>query len=673
MLKQANPRHFFGTEFIGTENGEGKIIRKLLNYYLTNGNDIIDKGEQTNALLEQIEKHAVTNQFLFKNAMEFIFELLNPANAEAEQRRPLGKLRAWFMEMLFLHWNQLARAAIDAHWDNPPNLYAFRNNLLDSMRIAFKAFHESGGQDFTSSQLPGSLMELQYLLTMEIEPDDELMLTSFRSLVNVRTVRAPSVVNALGTEAKIIAEPSRIEDPDLLSAGACVITHTLGALRSDVLPGSFRAALETLLQEQTVLENIKIKEELEQNPTAVSLVPTQARRSQRSLVRLRRGEHFSDQPDEDKYPQFGFSVPELLATVVDEVPIPLRKFTSEALNSVSDYNLRENISNIVDTLDTLGGCSLIKLRGPHGKDSKYEDPEDPELQKMKTGDLKNLSCQGTSNAVYIRDLDKLYYFKYNRAGNGKLTEVVVDYELLLIPVENSGEIDGVIEALQNNPEYRLKPVLFKFRETETDRFLVYGFSKNRVWEIAELHLSEDISKTLNFSGSAQKPDFNRSSEIPLPEDFNQYHDPLLAFDENMRVSDLSYAQPRLLSERRLEEIEKFTNHKPETDPADEKESPESRLPGDLIRVPRTRTVGSLLQGMMRRSELILIINPEIKPQELIPRIEKMDFPAFKNYAAWYDKFRWIAGLLNSQQPVDCLFNFRPNFGWRRLEYFLGRM
>ena len=394
LLKQANPRHFFGTEFIGTKNGEGKIIRKLLNYYLTNGNDIIDKGEQTNALLEQIEKHAVTNQFLFKNAMEFIFELLNPANAEAEQRRPLGKLRAWFMEMLFLHWNQLARAAIDAHWDNPPNLYAFRKNLLDSMRIAFKAFHESGGQDFTSSQLPGSLMELQYLLTMEIEPDDELMLTSFRSLVNVRTVRAPSVVNALGTEAKIIAEPSRIEDPDLLSAGACVITHTLGALRSDVLPGSFRAALETLLQEQTVLENIKIKEELEQNPTAVSLVPTQARRSQRSLVRLRRGEHFSDQPDEDKYPQFGFSVPELLATVVDEVPIPLRKFTSEALNSVSDYNLRENISNIVDTLDTLGGCSLIKLRGPHGKDSKYEDPEDPELQKMKTGDLKNLSCQG---------------------------------------------------------------------------------------------------------------------------------------------------------------------------------------------------------------------------------------------------------------------------------------
>ena len=35
LLKQENPRHFFGTEFIGAENGEGQIIRKLLNYYFT--------------------------------------------------------------------------------------------------------------------------------------------------------------------------------------------------------------------------------------------------------------------------------------------------------------------------------------------------------------------------------------------------------------------------------------------------------------------------------------------------------------------------------------------------------------------------------------------------------------------------------------------------------------
>ena len=656
LLKQGNPRHFFGLEFIGTKNGEGKIIRKLLNYYLTNGNDITDKGEQTNTLLELIEKNAVTNPYLFKYAMEFIFKLLNPANAEeAEQRKPLGKLRAWFMEMLFLHWNQLARAAIDAHWDNPPNLYAFRENLLDFMRITFLAFVESGGQNFTSSQLPGSLMELQYLLTMKIKSGDEVILNSVKSLVNVKTAAALSTV----------AERSQTEDPDLLSAGACVITHTLGALLSDVLPGSFRTALETLLQEQTLLENIKIKEELEQNPIAVSIAPTQARRSQRSLVRLRQGEHFSDQPDEHKYPQLGFSVPELLATVVDEVPIPLQKFNSKALESVSDYNLRENISNIVDTLDTLGGCSLIKLRGPDSKDSRNEDPE---LQKMRTGDLKNLICQGTSNAVYIRDLDKLYYFQYYRAGKGKLTEVVVDYELLLIPIENRGEIGRVIEALQKNPEYRQKPVIFK--ETETDKFLIYGFSENREWKITEIDLTEDISQLLSFSGSAEKPDFSRCSEIQLPEDFKNYHNPLLVFDNSMRVNALSYAQPRLLSERRLEEIEKFTGHRPDSD-EDVKEAPESRLPGDLIRVPRTRTVGSLLQGMMRTRELILIISAEIKPRDSIPKIKNMDFPGFKNYAAWYNKFRWIAGLLNPQQPVDCLFDFRPNFAWRGLSIFWG--
>ena len=76
---------------------------------------------------------------------------------------------------------------------------------------------------------------------------------------------------------------------------------------------------------------------------------------------------------------------------MDEFPIPLEKFNSDALNSVSDYNLRENISNIVDTLDTLGGSSLIKLRGSDSQDSKNEDPE---LEKLKSGDLENLICQG---------------------------------------------------------------------------------------------------------------------------------------------------------------------------------------------------------------------------------------------------------------------------------------
>ena len=565
LLKQENPRHFFGTEFIGAENGEGQIIRKLLNYYFTNGNDITDKGEQTNTLLELIENNAVTNSYLFKNAMKFIFELLN--SEETLERKPLGKLHAYFMEMLFLHWNQLARAAINAHWDNHPDLYAFRKNLLDTMRIAFEAFQDSGGQNFTSFQLPGSLMELHYLLMMKMEPNDQLMLNSLTSLVNVRTAGESSAVNAR----------ARTGDPDLLSAGACVITHTLGALSNDVLPDSFRDALEVLLQEQTVLENIQIKEEHEQKSEAGS-VPTEDRRNQRSLFRLRRGKHFSDQPDEYKCPQFGFSVPELLAAVVDEVPIPLEKFNSDALNRVSDYNLRENISNIVDTLDTLGGCNLIKLRGSDSKDSKNEDPE---LEKLKSGNLKNLICQGTSNAIYIRDLDKLYYFKYNRAGEGTLTELVVD----------SGSLPG--------------------------------------------------------------------------------------FDETMRVSELGYAQPRLLSERRLDQIKELTDHKTEANPADEKEPPESVLPGELIRVPRTRTVGALLQGMMRAGELRLIINTKIeikadtKPKDLVPGIENMNFPAFKNYAAWYDKFRWIAGLLNPRQPVDYLFNFKPNFGWRKLRIFWG--
>ena len=56
------------------------------------------------------------------------------------------------------------------------------------------------------------------------------MLDSLTSLVNVRTAGELSTVNA----------QARTADPDLLSAGACVITHTLGALRGDVLPNSFR-------------------------------------------------------------------------------------------------------------------------------------------------------------------------------------------------------------------------------------------------------------------------------------------------------------------------------------------------------------------------------------------------------------------------------------------------